>query len=304
MRRTTCRHVMMCACSTAPENVHAMRPDRTPRSGEYTAARSAMHQGMIRKRKKHLHFTRSIKLRPFIKCACSTAPRNVHAMCPDRIRNSGDDTAARSKMHQSMIPKWRKHQHYMRRTTCRHVMMCACSTAHENVHVLRPDRTPRSGEYTAARSAMHQGMIRKRKKHLHFTRSIKLRPFIKCACSTAPQNVHAMCPDRIRNSGDDTAARSKMHQSMIPKWRKHQHYMRRTTCRHVMMCACSTAHENVHAMRPDRTPRSGEYTAARSAMHQGMIRKRKKHLHFTRSIKFRPFFKCACSTAPHKLHAM
>jgi hypothetical protein len=136
MRRTTCRHVMMCACSTAPENVHAMRPDRTPRSGEYTAGKSAMHQGMIRKRKKHLHFTRSIKLRPFIKCACSTAPQNVHAMCPDRIRNSGDDTAARSKMHQSMIPKWRKHLHFTRTIKFRPFFKCACATAPHTLHTM------------------------------------------------------------------------------------------------------------------------------------------------------------------------
>jgi hypothetical protein len=192
MRRTTCGHVIKCACSTAPEHVHAMHPDLIPNSGDSTAARSVMRLGIIRKRGKHLSFARSIKFRPFIKYACATAPQNVHAMCPDRIQNSGDDTAARSEMHLSMIPKWRK--------------------------------------------------------HLHFTRIIKLRPFIKCACATAPHNLDAMSSDRISNSGDYTAVRSVMHLGMIPKWRKHQHYMRRTACRHNIKCACSTAPHKLHAM--------------------------------------------------------
>jgi hypothetical protein len=158
-----CRHVIKCACSTAPEHVHAMRPDLIPNSGCSTAARSVMHLGMISKQRKHLSFARSIKLRPFVKCACATAPQNVHAMCPDRIPNSGDDTPARSEMHLSMIPKWRQHLHFTRIIKLRPFIKCACATAPENVHAMRPYQIPNFGNSKAARSVMHLGMIRKRK---------------------------------------------------------------------------------------------------------------------------------------------
>jgi hypothetical protein len=138
-----------------------------------------MHLGMIRKRKKHLHFLRTIDFRPFIKCSCSTAPDNLHAMCTDRNPNSGDSTAARSVMHLGMIPKCRKHQHYMRRATCRHVIESACSTASHNVHAKCPDRVLISGGYIAVRSVMHLGMIPIWRKHKKNIRSNKLRPFIE-----------------------------------------------------------------------------------------------------------------------------
>jgi hypothetical protein len=131
---------------------------------------------------------------------------------------------------------------------------------------------------------MHLGMIRKRKKHLHFQRTIDFRLFIKCSCSTAPDNLHAMCTDRNPNSRDSTAARSVMHLGMIPKWRKHQHYMRRATCRHVIESACSTAPQNVHATCPNQVLSSGDHTAPRSVMHLGMIPKWRKHKNYIRSI--------------------
>jgi hypothetical protein len=138
-----------------------------------------MHLGMIRKRKKHLHFLRTIDFRLFIKCSCSTAPDNLHAMCTDRNPNSGDSTAARSVMHLGMIPKWRKHQHYMRRATCRHFIKCPCFTAPHNVHAKCPDRVLISGGYIAVRSVMHLGMIPIWRKHKKNIRSNKLRPFIE-----------------------------------------------------------------------------------------------------------------------------
>jgi hypothetical protein len=124
---------------------------------------------------------------------------------------------------------------------------------------------------------MHLGMIRKRRKHLHVTQTINFRPFIKCACSTVPHNLQAMCPDRISNSGGYTTVRSVMHLGMIPKWRKHQHYMRRTACRHVIKCACSTAPQNAHAKCTDRILNSGGNMDSRSVMHLGMIPTWRKH---------------------------
>jgi hypothetical protein len=120
---------------------------------------------------------------------------------------------------------------------------------------------------------MHFGMIRKRRKHLHFTRTIHLRPFFKCACSTVPHNLQAMCPDRISNSGGYTAVRSVMHLGMIPKWRKHKKNIRSNKLRPVIKCACSSGPQNVHAMCPDRNPNSGDDTAARWVMRLGMIPK-------------------------------
>jgi hypothetical protein len=201
------RPIIKCSCSTAPDNLHAMCSDRSPNSGDSTAARSVMHLGMIPKWRKHKKNIRSNELRPFIKCACSTKPDNLHAMCPDRNPNSDDSTAARSVMHLDMIPNWRKHQRYMRRTTCRHVIESACSTAPQNVHATCPNQILSSGDHTAPRSVMHLGMIPKWKKHKNDIRSINLRPLIKCACYTAAQNVQAMCPERIRNSSDGAAAR-------------------------------------------------------------------------------------------------
>jgi hypothetical protein len=170
-----------------------MWPDRVSNSGGYTAVRSVMHLGMIPKWRKHKKNIRSNKLRPVIKCACSTGPQNVHAMCPDRNPNSGDDTAARWVMHPGMIPELRKHQHYMRRTTCRHVIKCAYFTAPQNVHVKCPDRILNSGGYIAVRSVMHLGMMPKWKKQKNYIRSIKLRPLIKCACSTVPHKMYKQC---------------------------------------------------------------------------------------------------------------
>jgi hypothetical protein len=263
-----------------------------------------MHFGMIRKRRKHLHFTRTIHLRPFSKCACSTVPHNLQAMCPDRIFNSGGYTAVRSVMHLGMIPKWRKHKKNIQSNKLRPVVKCACSSGPQNVHAMCPDRNPNSGDDIDSRSVMHLGMIPKWRKHKKNIRSNKLRPFIKYACSSGPQNVHAMCPDRNPNSGDDTAARWVMHLGMIPELRKHQHYMRRTTCRHVIKCAYFTAPQNVHVKCPDRILNSGGYIAVRSVMHLGMMPKWKKQKNYIRSIKLRPLIKCACSTAPQNVQAM
>jgi hypothetical protein len=161
-------------------------------------------------------------------------------MCPDRIRNSGVYTAARWVMHLGMIRKLKKHQHYMRRTTCRHVIKYACFTAPQNVHVTCPDRNLISGGYRAVRSVMHLGTIPKWRKHKNYVQSIKLRPLIKCACSTAPQKVQAMCPDRIRKSSDDAAARWLMHLGMIRKLKKILHFPRTINFR--PCCDCARLH--------------------------------------------------------------
>jgi hypothetical protein len=187
-------------------------------------------------------------------------------------------------MHLGMMPKWDKHKDYIRSMKLRPSIKCACSTAPQNVHAKCPDRVLNSGGYVAVRSLMHLGIIPKWRKHKKNIRSNELRPFIKCACSTTPDNLHAMCPDRNHNSGHSTAARSVMHLGMIPKWRKHQHYMRRATCRHLIKCACFTAPQNVHATCPDRILISGGCTPVRSVMHLGMIPKWRKHKNYIRSI--------------------
>jgi hypothetical protein len=166
-------------------------------------------------------------------------------------------------MHLDIIPKWRKHQRYMRRTTCRHFIKCPCFTAPQNAHVTCPDRILISGGYIAVRSVMHLGMIPKWRKHKSYIRSIKLRPSIKCACSTAPHNVHAKCPDRVLSSGGYIAVRSVMHLRIIRIWRKHKKNIRSNKLRPLIKCACYTATQNVQAVCPDRIRNSSDDAAAR-----------------------------------------
>jgi hypothetical protein len=120
---------------------------------------------------------------------------------------------------------------------------CAC-----NVPVL----ISHSGGYPAHSAVIHLGMIPKRRKHLQFIASTICRPVLQFACSAAPHNVPAMCPDPFLISGGYPAHSALIHLGMIPKRRKHPHFMESTIFGSVIQCTCSTAPYNVPAMWPDR----------------------------------------------------
>jgi hypothetical protein len=118
---------------------------------------------------------------------------------------------------------------------------CAC-----NVPVL----ISHSGGSPAHSAVIHLGMIPKRRKHLQFIASTICRTVLQFACSAAPHNVPAMCPDPFLISGGYTAHSALIHPGMIPKRRTHPHFMESTIFRPVLQCAYSTATHIVPAMCP------------------------------------------------------
>jgi hypothetical protein len=155
--------------------------------------------------------------RPVIQCARSTAPHNVPAMCPDRFPILGGYPAHGAVIHLGMIPKRRKHQHFILSTVFRPGIKCACSTAPYNVPAMFPGRFPISGGCPAHGAVIHLGMISKRRKRQHFITSTIFRPGIQCARSAAPQNVPAMCPGRFLISGGYAVPSAVLHLGIILK---------------------------------------------------------------------------------------
>jgi hypothetical protein len=177
---------------------------------------------------------------------------NTHCACnvPVLISHSGGYPAHSALIHLGMIPIRRKHLQFIVSTISRPGFQFACFTAPHNVPAMCPDPFLISGGYPAHSAVIHLGMIPKRRKHLQFVEGTIFRPGIQFGCFTAPHNVPAMCPDPFLISGGYTAHSALIHPGMIPKRRKHPHFMESTIFRPVLQCAYSTATHIVPAMCP------------------------------------------------------